>query len=388
MLLLPLLGAAAEERPGIQVVLEGHRWQLSRLVVDEKGWHVRTEHGINTELADEQIVRAEISMPADAPALFFLRDGQRVEALTASYFLGRWDVKTTDVTDTHLQPADISRIEAELPAPDEPPAPTPGERNPVILRFSAEIDYAERFFIQGNTLRIARQAPTFWNTSEGPIRNVEYTFERPLPARLGCYYLDNLKVGAEAEWELNQPTGENGYTCVIRVLDYRRGYHKLSFVLRECCDMSDPLPRVNAPWSEYAVRRLTYRIPARSAWWDTGWEVEPGSEVSIYCSGQWQIYRKDQLHWAGPSGVDRLTSSETLVPHMRAGAVVARTDRDAAFYVGIFARRSLENGGRLFLSQNGVPDEIKKSKGQMTVVIQGSVRQAQGGALTPGAAVQ
>jgi hypothetical protein len=215
-----------------------------------------------------------------------------------------------------------------------------------------------------------------------------YTFERPLPPRFGCYYLDDLEIDGRATWGLGQPAPDNDYTLGILVQDWADGYHKLSFTLRECTDMGDPLPRGGAPRTQYAARRLTFRVPADVVWWNTGWEVEPGSEVTLQCSGQWRVFAKKSLHLVGPKGLDRMTTPATLARSTQRCAVVAKTDRDLPFYVGWFARRELKGGGRLFVSQNGQPGEIPHSEGTMTVVVRGTLRQVGGGPSDPGAVLR
>ena len=248
-------------------------------------------------------------------------------------------------------------------------------QNAVILELSADIDYSNGFLVQGRKVTVGTGSPSAWRTSKGPVRNVYYKFARPLPKRTGWYYLSDVEADGKAEWRVEQPTKENGFTCRVWIHDFADGHHTFKGTLRECTDFRKDLPGVSAQPGDFILRAVKIKLPANVAWFPTGFEVAPDSELTIHPRGQWTIYAKSKLQKLGPEGLPA-TGLSPLMNHTPWASVIAKTSGDASFYVGPFARRVLK-GGALYLSQNGKPSEIPRAKGALEVMLIGYLRKAE-----------
>lgn len=374
---LPLRG-----EPGcLRVSARGQQWELARLAADRQGWRLTTLDGRRIDLAPGEVKLADVALPGDAePLVLRTTDGDEVRARRARFANGSWRLADLDRAYWTVRERDVARLDA--PLYQEPPVHLPVvlgrsncEPNPFIMRLDALVDYGHHFYIANESVRIQRGKPTDWPTSKGVVEDLRYAFEVPLEREPGYCYLTDVVAHPEAVWSVRQPVKANGYTCRVDVRDFADGHHPFGFVLRRCTQVDPPDPNP-PPDAECALRRLSFTVPASEVWVDTGWQVKAGTEIIIGAKGQWDVLYKGKMHKVGGGGIPSSTRLGHLLKHEPCGALIARTAISPAFHVGVFHRRTLPKGGRLMLSQNGLRDEIAKSRGELTVVVQGMLRRA------------
>jgi Ca2+-binding EF-hand superfamily protein len=114
--------------------------------------------------------------------------------------------------------------------------------------------------------------------------------------------------------------------------------------------------------------RATVNVGGTTRWIDTGTYVVPGDRVRFQATGAIQM-SEDANDIADPAGsrTRRLASDAPLPDHL-AGALIARIENGAPFFVGArTAAVPMRQSGRLFLSVND--DDLDDNRGELRVTV-------------------